>query len=252
MKIGQIFSKNMRTKKAISGLILIGVAALAVSGLLIAAAPKPAQPERPANAVGYYTKNGQTFWIVPGGDIDVTIGNYTPSQLEALYPMAAADEAKIVHPIPAGPVIIDGVKYKPEDIGLFNGKRLHFITGSDGNLYAFTTSEGLEEFIKNDLVKPQTIKSSANAVDSIFFTDVWYAGESVGLQPGTGLTELSPLGFDNAISSVKASPSSSFTFLYDLPGYLGDSFTMQGGSNHSMLLFEGWNDRASSVYVSFF
>jgi hypothetical protein len=252
MKIGQIFSKNMRTKKAISGLILIGGAALAVSGLLIAAAPKPAQPERPANVVGFYTKNGQTIWIVPGGDIDVTIGKYTPSQLEALHPMAAVDEAKIVHSIPAESVIIDGVTYKPEDISVFNGKRLHFITGSDGNLYAFTTTEGLEEFIQKDLVKPQTIESNATATDSIFYTDVWYAGESVGLQPGTGLADLSPVGFDNAISSVKASPASSFTFLYDLPNYLGDSFAMQGGSNHSMLLFEGWNDRASSIYVSFF
>jgi hypothetical protein len=251
MKIGQIFSKNMRTKKSILGLMLLTVGVLAVSGLLMAAAPQSAQPERPANAVGYYTKNGQTVWIVPSGNIDVTSGNFTPAQLEALHPMAAADEAKIVHAIPSGPVIIDGVKYKPEDISLFNGKRLHFITGSDGNLYAFTKAQGLEEFIQKDLAKSQTIKISTTAADSIYYTDAWYAGESVGLQPGTGLADLSPIGFDNAISSVKASPASAFTYIYDLPGYLGDSFTMQGGSNHSMLLFEGWNDRASSLYVSF-
>lgn len=69
-------------------------------------------------------------------------------ELIALHPMSPEEEAAIVHGIPAYPVIIDGVSYEPEGVALFNGQRLHFVTGKDGKLYAFTAVEGLEKCIQ--------------------------------------------------------------------------------------------------------
>ena len=246
MNKGQSFFTKFLRQCVNQRIILLIVVCLGVIGLLTAGSPEGKQSEKPENAVGFYTKNGETVWIVPGRDIKVTMtGKLSPSEMETLFPMSPEDEAKIVHIIPSCPVIIDGIKYKPEEINLFNGKRLWFIVGPDGNLYAFTTTEGLERFqVEN---RPVSIMSDG---DSLFYWNIWYSGESFGLAPGYGFPYLSDLGFDNAVSSVRATPTAAWTYIFDDTGYQGDSFAMAGGSNYSMLYFQGWNDRASSAWVS--
>lgn len=60
-------------------------------------------------------------------------------------------EASLVHPIPSVPVIVDGTRYEPEEISRFNGTVLRFVITSDsareGHMYAFTSDEGLQEFL---------------------------------------------------------------------------------------------------------
>jgi len=246
MNNSQKIPQQLLSSRLNQRIILLTVICLALVGLFSAGTPNGVETAKPKDAVGGYTKNGQTFWIVPGGDINVTIaGKLTPAQLEALYPMSAADEAKIVHAIPPCPVIIDGVKYKPEDISLFNGKRLRFIAGKDGSLYAFTTPEGLEQFQVENRPSSAVPNNYSN-----FYRDAFYSGESFGLLPGCGCPTLSQMGFDKSVSSAKATTAAAWSYLYDLTNYQGDSFAMPGGSNYSMLIFQGWNDRASSVYVS--
>ena len=99
---------------------------------------------------------GVNIVAVNGSQVDIEVDNSGGQQkitslkeLEALYPMSPEAEAAIVHDIPACPVIIDGVSYEPEDVTLFNGQRLRFSVGKDKNLYAFTTVEGLEEFLQD-------------------------------------------------------------------------------------------------------
>ena len=69
------------------------------------------------------------------------------SEITAMYPMSPEDEAAIVHTTPQVPVIINGIKYDPEDVVLFNGQRLHFTVGKDKQLYAFSDVKELEEFL---------------------------------------------------------------------------------------------------------
>ena len=246
MNNSQKIPQKLGSSRVNKRIILLTVICLALVGLFSAGTPKGVEPAKPEDAVGFYTKNGQTIWIVPGGDIDVTVaGKLTPAQLEALYPMSSADEAKIVHAIPPCPVIIDGVKYKPEDISLFNGKRLRFIAGKDGTLYAFTTPEGLEQF----QIENRSTSSIPND-HSFFYRDMLYSGESFGIAPGNGYPYLSQMGMDKAISSTEATTAAAWSYLYESTTFQGDSFAMPGGSNYSMLIFQGWNDRASSVYVS--
>lgn len=69
------------------------------------------------------------------------------SEITAMHPMSPEDEAEIVHTAPQVPVIINGIKYDPEDVVLFNGQRLHFTVGKDKQLYAFSDVKELEEFL---------------------------------------------------------------------------------------------------------
>ncbi len=201
-RIRQIFSKKLLALGVSKRIILLTVIGLVLLGLITGISIAGAQPEMPQDAIGYYTENGETFWIVPGKDITVTeAGSLTPSEMEALFPMSPKEEAKIVHAIPSYPVIIDGIKYKPEDISLFDGIRLRFVAGRDGSLYAFTTPEGLEQF--QAVNKPEMVK---NNVFSEYYMDMWYIGESFGILPGNGLPYLYEMGYDNAVSSVKATP----------------------------------------------
>jgi hypothetical protein len=203
---------------------------------------------RPPDAVGFYTKDGVTHWIVPGGNVRVDVlGKLSPGEMETRYPMSADEEKAIVHEVPPCPVVIDGVTYKPEDISLFDGTRLRFVTGSDGTLYAFTTAEGLEKFLQESSADT---KSALLDTLSTFYKDIWYSGEQCAAAPGCGFPYLSDIAFDDAISSVQVNSAAFLAYLYDYANYRGDYFVMLSGSNHYMLSLEGWNDRASSVYIA--
>jgi len=202
-----------------------------------------------SDVAGYYTKDGKTTPIIPGGEVTVTkLGNLSPSEMEIMFPMSREEEAKIVHVPPAGNIIIDGVEYEPEDIHLFDGIRLRYAVGKDGQLYAFTTAEGLEKFqAKYHSGIPKVLLDST---ESIFYVDMLYTGQNFGLLPGQGLPYLYEIACDNAVSSVRATPSATWTYIYDYTNFTGDYFAIAGGTNYAMLLFQGWNDRASSASVT--
>ena len=215
-----------------------------------------AQGDIPEDAVGFYTKDGEVHWIVPGAGIDITdLSGMTPADLEALFPMSAEAEAAIVHQVPPRPVVIDGVPYEADGVSLFDGQRLRFIVGNDRVLYAFTTMEGLEQFKQEQYGQPTPQGSSMAGGQSLldtlsmFYEDWWYGGDYFGLAPGYGLPYLYQIGFDDMISSVQVNSAASWAYLFDYVNYGGDYFAMEGGTNWPVLSLYGWNDRASSVAV---
>ena len=203
-----------------------------------------AREDWPEGAVGFYTENGETHWLIPGQGVDIDVGGYSPSELEALHPMPTEAEKAIVHQVPPCPVVIDGITYKPEEISLFDGIRLRFVYGYDGILYAFTTAEGLERFLEE-----QTVAREADPLLSVFFKDWFFMGDAFTLSPGCGLPVLSQIGYNDSVSSAWASELCSCAVLCEDDYYLGDAFVMLPGSQHQALSLEGWNDRASSAYV---
>lgn len=205
-----------------------------------------AQSSVPLEPGGYYTKNGKTFEIVQGGNVTITkLGSLTPTELEARFPMSSEAEASIIHTPPSSPVTIDGAVYKPEDISKFNGHRLRFAVGPDGNLYGFTTAEGLEQFqVKNQRMMTMSPPMSG------FWMDWLYTGDSFSLAPGYGFPYLSQIYFDDQVSSTQISDSASLAYIFDYENFGGDYFFMAGGSSYPALSLQGWNDRASSVYVA--
>jgi len=219
--------------------------ALLLTAYLILGSPVSAGDTHPKNSVGSYTKEGETYWIIPGGEVDVIQGNYTPGELEALLPMTKQAEKAIVHRLPPCPLIVDGITHQARDIALFNGTRLRFIIGDDGALYAFTTAEGLEKFMAQ-----QTTPRGGDPLISVFHKDWLLRGDALILNSQSGIPNLSLIGFDNSISSTRIGTLCSWACLYDDFYFGGDSFYMLPGSEHQALTFEGWNDRASSVYVN--
>lgn len=176
----------------------------------------------------------------------------TPSQIEALYPMSPEAEAAIVHVVPPCPVIIDGIRYKAEEINLFNGQRLRFTVDKAGALYAFTTAKGLEEFAETaygEMVFCVAGGSGTAATGlsySVFFVDMWYGGSKLSVDPGTQLPSLGPL--DNAISSAQICDQAG-VYIYEYLNFGGSYFYMPPGSTWTMLTFQGWNDRVSSIWA---
>lgn len=208
-----------------------------------------AQDAKPENAVGFYIQDGQLKWIVPGQGINVDkLAGLTPADIEKLHPMDPKQEAAIMHPVPNCPVIVDGIRYAPDQIFLFNGKRLRFVTGKDNNLYAFTTVQEFERFQKEEFAAES--EQILRDVYSYFYKDAEYTGVNFGLVPGTGLPELNQIGMDNAISSTKINTSTQWAYLFDYANYGGDWYGMPPGSTYPWLVNQGWNDRASSVWIN--
>jgi len=168
-----------------------------------------------------------------------------PSEIVELYPMSAEEEAAIVHVIPECPVTIDGVLYKAEDVSLFDGKRLHFTTDKAGNLYAFTDAVKMEELIEKEYGYTFEISSPSSKKVSILYMDWFYGEPKLDCSPGQQFLTLAP-EWDNNISSAEIGPDAPVT-LWDYPGLTGDSITLYAGLNYSVLTFQGWNDRASSI-----
>jgi hypothetical protein len=175
----------------------------------------------------------------------VDLKGLTISDIEKLFPMTPEAEAAIVHQAPLCPVIIDGVRYEGYQISLFNGKRLRFIDGNDGALYAFTTLEGFERF----QAQIDFIKLRQDVEISTFYLGTFYSGSSMGIPTGDLRWSLDST-FDNAISSLKVSVDASWAYLFDYPGLTGDWYGFPQGSSYPMLQNQGWDNRASSIWVA--
>ena len=239
----------------LGALLIIGIATF-LSGAV------SAQDEKPDNAVGYYTQDGKVVWIIPGKGIDVTQHSAMgPCLIEKLYPMTPEAEAAIVHTALPCPIIIDGTTYEGKQITLFDGKRLRYTSGKDGKLYGFTTPEKMEQFIKKEygitfpdklvpLQKEQGRVSIEKASATAFWKDAWYTGQAMALAPGNGIPYLYQIGFDNCISSVQTNTTGSLSYLFDSTNYGGEYYGMPSGSSYPWLALQGWDDRASSVWIN--
>jgi hypothetical protein len=194
-------------------------------------------------------------------------------------------EASLIHPIPSVPVIVDGVRYEPEEISRFNGILLRFVITSDsareGRMYAFTSDEGLQGFLSEHggLPSDEVREGGMEGVDyyvsesggppppppegstipnvqlasywTKFFEHINYNGKQFGSAPGVGWPDLryTPPGWNDIISSLQVATDASWATLYEHIYYDGNQLWVQSDLWLPDLRQYGWNDRASSVIV---
>jgi hypothetical protein len=124
-------------------------------------------------ALGHYTHDGEVTPLTSSDNIIVDLRGLTPADMEKLYPMSSEAEAAIIHEDLPCPVIVDGVRYEGNQISLFNGKRLYYVIGENGILYAFTTAEGLEQY-QSEHSAPAS--SRYDGEENYFFENVFTPG----------------------------------------------------------------------------
>ena len=226
-------------------IFMIGIVLVLLLGLLSGSAVVMAQDDNMGSPVGGYCVDGITSQLVPGKEVN-GIMMITEAEAQKMSQMSPEAEAAIIHEVPPCPIIIDGTLYKPEQIHLFDGQRLGFTVGNDGQLYAFTTEEGLEKFLQEQVNKNDIMDGTRDTL-SYFYEDWYYGGDNVFCSPGVGFATLGPL--DNEISSFTANSAASKVRLYEDSYLQGDYFERPGGDSISVLFVFGWNDRASSVFA---
>jgi hypothetical protein len=172
------------------------------------------------------------------------------TQLEKLYPMSPEKEAAIVHQVPpVDTIIIDGIKYESKDVALFNGRRLHFTSDKYGQMYAFTSAEELDLFIREQAcqVEPSQTKGDLGilAYGSSLYHDVLFQGTSVDFNTNEPVWDFGTMNYQG---SSLINQSGVATTLYDDTFFSGDShtFNMPGASYYWEIWSIGWNDRACS------
>lgn len=177
-----------------------------------------------------------------------------------------ADLAKtIVHRVPRVPVVIDGVRYEPQEITRFNGRALHFVAEPQAQrpalIRAFTSLQAAQDYTRRQSGSPTGTLTPLSAVDSkAHFYQHNFSGNEFTREPGEGEPDLRRVNcflwwctdIDNQVSSVAASRTSSYTVLYDYYNYYGNSLWIPAGTTAdvSYLSWYGWNDRASSVLAT--
>lgn len=240
-------------------ILLLGICLIMTLGLLgssVTALAQDGDSESTTDSImAYVMKDGKIHWLLP----DEEMKGVTEEEYNKKYKMSAKEEAAIIHDVPPCPVIIDGIQYEPEQVHLFDGKRLGFTVGNDGKLYAFTTEEGIEKFRQQQLnslsekIAP-TNDATTQDVYSYFYEDWYYGGDFLAVPPGYPQGYVPNLGnpaigMDNMISSFIASSAASKIRLYDYINYGGDYFERSGGTSIAWLFLYGWNDKASSLIV---
>lgn len=232
--------------------VLIGVCFVFLCGLLGTNTLVMAQDidTSTKDPLAYVMIDGKIHWLSPSEDTKkMTEGTYN-----AEYQLSPEEEAAIIHDVPPCAVIIDGVKYEPEQIHLFDGQRLRFTIDNENNLYAFTTEEGIDKFHKTqrELISkefnPDALPLSAGY--SFFYEDISYGGMYLAVPAGYPNGYLPNLGIMNdKISSFRLDSGIYKACLYEDIDYGGDVFERVGGTNISCLWIFGWNDKASSLVV---
>lgn len=161
------------------------------------------------------------------------------------------EPAEIVHPIPRVPIVVDGVKMKPEEITQFNGQPLYFILDeqakSEGTVYIFTTIEGISEYAKTDSRQTKLAASSCNE-PSIVYKGYSLTGSSLAPGPGAVYDFISNpwlAGWANTMSSVKTTTCNVYTKLYDGGSQL---WLATNGQTNNLGIY-GWDNRADKVSV---
>lgn len=169
----------------------------------------------------------------------------------------------IIHRVPSVPVVIDGVHYEPQQIARFNGRALHFVAGPQerGVLRAFTSPQAAQDYARRQSSKLPSTPTPLDVIDSrAHFYEHNFSGNEFTLEPGQGIADLRSVNcflwwctnFDNQISSVAASRTASWTVLCDYYNYYGDCLWIPRGTtaDNSYLWRFGWNDRASSAFIT--
>jgi hypothetical protein len=182
---------------------------------------------------------------------------------------AVVDDTAVNRPIPAVDLVVDGKRYRAEDIRKFDGQALNFVANEkaakEGVLYAFTSRQRLKAYLEREHALPsEATKPEAAPAHlswdyySYFFEDDSYDGKYLRLYPGYWYSDLRKIdrrcyvfwcdSWDNAISSVMASGQAWKTVLYSGPLGTGSTFTFYGHVDYAYL-YDGWNNATSSMAV---
>ena len=137
--------------------------------------------------------------------------------------------------------IVDGVSYTPAELYQFEGA-LHYVANPDfhkhGILYAFTTREGSQAFMAEDLAKQASdpgLEVLAPLNNSKFYKGTSYNGEMLKVGRGQSYSDLRTVfdsnnsNFSNKISSMKCRTGVTTT-VYDFHDFNASegSFNCQG------------------------
>jgi hypothetical protein len=185
------------------------------------------------------------------------LGIKSLADFEALFPPERGDKP-IVHEVPplVSEVVIDGRSYSAEEIHRFDGQVLRFAVDESlekGIVYAFTTPEGLEQYIREtwgiDIPKrlQEDVLAPTALIYSTFFEHWYYGGRFLSLAHGYGISDLrsAPWYFDNIISSAQVASGTGGATLYDGYGFTGNSTFLNSGTNYSWIYW--FQDKASSI-----
>jgi hypothetical protein len=210
---------------------------------------------------GYVSENGITRSLT-SNEATFDTARMTPAQMEVVAP----HNASVVHPVPKLPIVVDGVRYAPEDISHFNGVVLRYVLDdrdkSEGVMYAFTTVKGLTTYLKDQWGWQPASAVTAGAADTavqpandsywtVFYDDAYYAGSTLLTAPGAVIPDLGAISpaWNDRISSVQVSTGAAWATLYADINYGGDQLWMQRGTQWPWLASNGWDNRASSIKV---
>lgn len=196
-----------------------------------------------------YSATGLMAQSGPEEPKEMDLSGLTLSEIESLFPMSAEKEAAIVHSSPGVPFVVDGIRYEPEEVSLFNGQRLGFVFDSNGILHAFTSTKDLEQFVSAEFSQagqPNTTDmESLSSLYGSFWENLGYTGRSLFVAGGIGLASLGSL--NNQISSSKVDIGLTAGVLFNGVYYQGDYFYIPGGTKYYLLV--KFNDLASSLVV---
>jgi hypothetical protein len=189
---------------------------------------------------------------------------------------AAPTHGRIVHQTPTLPIVIDGVRYAPEQIHRFDGRPLYIRSAPDGkSLIAYSHVKAFQRFLhRRGLRLPTPVDVSpttarpARAGDYVkVCTEDWGQGYCKQIDSGFGVAAMAALDlcipftpcvhFNNNVTSVEAHGVGAL--LYDIVG-----FNFAGGSNYDSnpndvyyvpantmrsLVGTGFDNRTSSMYA---
>lgn len=179
-----------------------------------------------------------------------------------------ADSRPSKHKIPQVPVVIDGVRQAPEKIQQFDGQPLYFVLDKqaqqEGVVYVFTTRAKVREYLETQGLMPEAGTTAVqpehwdyNDPRSLFYRDAKYGSNSMGVPAGYAYSDLTKVywggwiwqDWSDEISSVRATPLSSATYLFEHENFGGSYFLIHTGDDISYLNVYGWDDKATSIAV---
>lgn len=179
---------------------------------------------------------------------------------------AVAAKSQLVHRTPKVPIVVDGVRYAPQQIHRFDGRPLYLRMATDGeSLIAYTKLSRFEAFLASqgsslpsaaDAAKPPLAHASSQGQWTQFCTDRRGYGHCSNLWSGQSISDTASLNganwfnhweFDDTISYVRSSPGQS-VFLYDWPNFdpAGGWFWMAPGQELDLNRVS-WEDRVESI-----
>jgi hypothetical protein len=172
------------------------------------------------------------------------------------------------------PVILDGIRYEPEEFNRINSvlfsngvDLIYNINSVDGILYAFTTVEGYNEYIirrglpsylklddnRQPMNELRMVNNSQTAYAAVypylgkFYEHINYLGAYLSMALDTVVPDLRTYNFNDRISSLSTFEYS-YSYLYQDINYGGSVLIHDGmkGPIPSLVPY-GWNDRISSI-----